>query len=162
MKDQKLAIIVVSWNTVDLLDGCLKSVRMEAAHLDQGWIKTYVVDNASTDGSASMVLANYPEVELIQNQDNLGFAGANNQAIRRSRSEYILLLNPDCELKPGSLRALIEFMDATPSAGAAGSRLVGPDRSLQPSAFPIMTLGREFWRLFHFDKLHHVSSYPLT
>ncbi|MCA9971002.1 MAG: glycosyltransferase family 2 protein [Anaerolineales bacterium] len=153
-----LSIIIVSWNTADLLQACLASVY---AHAPCCAYDVWVVDNASTDDSAGMVRQQFPQAQLIANTDNVGFARANNQAIAASRGRYVLLLNPDTEVKPGALQALVDFLDAHPRAGAAGSMLLNPDESLQPSCHPMPTLAREFWRLFHLDVVWSYGRYAM-
>lgn len=153
-----LSIIIVSWNTRELLDQCLASVFAEPF---DGTLEVWVVDNASTDGSPEMVQARYPQVRLIRNDSNPGFSGANNQAIRQAGGKYVLLLNPDTKVIPGALNTLVRFMQASPSTGAAGARLLNPDGSLQDSCFPSPTLFREFWRLFHLDTLVPLGVYPV-
>jgi GT2 family glycosyltransferase len=91
----------------------------------------------------------------------VGFAGANNRAIPLSLGRYVLLLNSDTEVRPGALTAMVGFLDQTPGAGAAGSRLTDPDGALQLSCDLMPTLFREFWRLFHFDKLARLASYDM-
>jgi len=89
----------------------------------------------------------------------MGFATANNQAIHRCNGRYILLLNPDTAVNPGALTTLVDFMDASPYTGAAGAKLINKDGTLQVSCFPRPTLMREFWRLFHLDKVWPLSFY---
>jgi len=125
-----LSICIVSWNTRELLDACLSSV---AEHSDDLEVETFVVDNASSDGSARMVREHHPDVILIENGRNVGFAAANNQAMERATGRYVFMLNPDTEVLPGALKALVDFMDAHPEAGAAGCRLVSPDGTRQKS-----------------------------
>jgi len=161
MSRPTLSIIIVNWNTHDLLARCLESVRDNIQTFERSNIETFVVDNASTDGSAAMVRECFPWVQLIENRGNVGFARANNQAIHQSRGRYVLLLNPDTEVVPGALQTLVRFMDEHPDAGAAGARLLNPDGSLQPSCHPFPTLFREFWRLFHLDALHPLARYPM-
>jgi GT2 family glycosyltransferase len=120
------------------------------------------VDNASSDGSAEMVKASFPQVRLIENQTNSGFAGANNLAVRQMSSKYVLLLNPDTLVKPDALNTLVDFMEDHPAAGAAGARLFNPDGTLQESCLPLPTLFREFWRLHHLDHIRPVGSYDMT
>jgi GT2 family glycosyltransferase len=153
-----LSIIVVNWNTRGLLAGCLASVY---AHPPKGKFEVFVVDNASTDGSVQLARESFPQVRLIENSENLGFARANNQAIRECTGRFVLLLNPDTEVQPGALETLIDFMDEQQAAGAAGARLVNPDGTLQPSCHPAPTLSRELWRLFHLDALHPYACYPM-
>lgn len=125
-----VSVIVVNHNTCDLLRDCLRSVREEAAGLP---VETIVVDNASSDGSAAMVRAEFPEVPLIESPSNLGFSKANNAGLRASSSPYTLLLNSDARLRPGALRAMTSFLEAHPDAGIVGPRLLNADGSLQLS-----------------------------
>jgi GT2 family glycosyltransferase len=107
-----------------------------------------VVDNASSDGSVEMVKKDFPQVKLIANKENVGFAKANNQGLKKIKSEYILLLNPDTRVKPGSLEKLIKFVREHPQAGIVGARLINPDGSAQPSVYHFPTLWRairEYW-----------------
>lgn len=149
-------IIIVSWNTKTLLANCLHSV-VEAT--PPGTYKIWVVDNGSTDGTQDMLASAYPQVRLIQNQENVGFARANNQAINEGAGKYVLLLNPDTIIHPGSLEIMKNFLRETPSAGAVGPLVYNPNGTLQTSAYPAPTLFRELWRLFHLDKLIPIGSY---
>ncbi|MCA9942490.1 MAG: glycosyltransferase family 2 protein [Ardenticatenaceae bacterium] len=155
----KLSIVIVSWNTKDLLDACLRSIY--AYPLDQPF-EVWVVDNKSSDDTVAMVQEHFPQVELIASEENLGFAGGNNRAIPHCQGEYVLLLNPDTEVKPEALNELVAFMDTHPEAGAAGSRLLNADETLQPSCHPRPTLSREFWRMFYLDKLLPYGSYDMS
>lgn len=118
-----------------------------------------MVDNASTDGSAAMVREHFPWVQLIENGENVGFAWANNQAIRQSRSRYVLLLNSDTEVYPGALEIQVQFMEQHPQAGGCGPRLLNADGSLQTSCHPMLTPEREFWRLTFLDRLWRRATY---
>lgn len=153
-----LSIVIVNWNTRELLEQCLCSVY---ASPPPGNFEVWVVDNASQDGSRDMVLDKFPSVHLLANDDNPGFARANNLALRKACGRYILLLNPDTVVMPGAFETLISFMEETPEAGGAGSRLVNPDRTLQVSCYPRPTLFREFWRMFHLDMIWHLGKYPM-
>lgn len=155
----KLSIIIVNWNTKNLLSDCIASVYDRALGDD---FELIVVDNDSSDGSQVMIRTQFPEVNLITNSNNPGFAKANNQALRICSGENILLLNPDTIVKPGAIETLVKFIDENPEAGAVGARLLNPDGSLQRSAYPKPTLFREFWRLFHLDKLMHLGKYPMN
>ncbi|MCB0193226.1 MAG: glycosyltransferase family 2 protein [Anaerolineae bacterium] len=157
-----LSIIIVSWNTRDLLLQCLESVYQESQTFPHLQIETWVVDNASTDDSVLQVKNKYPWVKLILNQDNVGFAGGNNQAIQQSTGRHVLLLNPDTVIKRDGLRSLVDFMDSHPQAGAAGSMLLNPDETLQTSCYPAPTLSREFWRLFHLDAIRPYGVYHMS
>jgi len=136
-----LAIVIVSYNTKALLRACLRALPAACAGLD--WHAT-VVDNASTDGSPEMVAAEFPQVELVRSSENLGFARANNLALRRARARHLLLLNPDTEAEAGSLARLVEFLDDNPDAGACGPKLLNTDGSLQRNGARFPTLLREF------------------
>ncbi len=143
-----MSIIIVNWNTRDMLAQCLASVY---AHPPGGEFEVLVVDNASSDDSALMVRARFPQVRLIQNTENVGFARANNQAIKKSLGRLVLLLNPDTKILPGTLQTLIDFIETHPEAGAIGPMILNPDFTLQSSCDPMPTLWREFWRLMHLD-----------
>ncbi len=154
-----LSIVIVNWNTCELLAQCLQSVYQTTTNLNA---ELLVVDNASNDGSSVMVSTRYPRVQLLQNAENVGFARANNQGIRSSIGRYVLLLNSDTEIRPGALETMIAFMDQHPDAAAAGARLLNADGSLQPSCHPILTAGREFWRLFFLEPLHRRATYDMA
>jgi GT2 family glycosyltransferase len=126
-----ISVVIVSFNTRELLRQCICILDREAVGLAY---ETVVVDNASEDGSADMIAAEFPDVNLIRSPVNLGFAAANNRAFRNVRGRYIVLLNPDAFVRPSALHNAIARMDATPRAGVGGGRLVGLDDSWQPSA----------------------------
>lgn len=132
-----LSVIIVNWNTGDLLRQCLESLRPQAA---TACFETLVVDNASKDGSGDMVQALFPEVQLIANAENLGFAAANNQAIRRARGRYLLLLNPDTIVMAGALQTMVGYLDQHLDVGALGCRLLNADGSVQTSCSHFPTL----------------------
>lgn len=155
-----LSIIIVNWNTRDLLAQCLESVGAELAECEGVSVETFVVDNASNDGSAAMVRERFPWVQLIENPSNLGFARANNQALQQATGRYAVLLNSDTQVLPGALQTLADFMDAHPQAGACGPLLLNADGSLQPSCHPVLTAGREFWRLLFLEPLARRATYP--
>ena len=123
----KLSVVVVNFNTRDLLRACLQSIGNSQ---DPPALELFVVDNASSDGSAAMVAEKFPWVHLIESEANRGYAHANNLALRRCTGEYWLLLNPDTVLPPAALRQMVEFMDRHPEAGAAGPKLVRQNGSL--------------------------------
>lgn len=130
-----LSLIVLSWNVRELLRGCLRSVGENVGTLERSNIEMLVIDNASTDGSADMVAAEFPEVRLIRNAENAGFARGNNAGIAASTGRYVLLLNCDTIVPAGALERLVAFMDAHPQAGACSPRLVRLDGTPQPYAF---------------------------
>jgi N-acetylglucosaminyl-diphospho-decaprenol L-rhamnosyltransferase len=153
-----LSIVIVSWNVAGLLADCLHSI---VAHPPAGEYEVWVVDNASQDDSVRMLREQFPEAHLIINEINVGFATANNQAIEAARGRYVLLLNPDTVVYPGTFQEMIDFLDQNPQAGAVGSLYESPDGSLQPSCFPYPTLSRELWRLLHLDRLVSYGIYPM-
>ncbi|MGI5837227.1 MAG: glycosyltransferase family 2 protein [Chloroflexota bacterium] len=132
----RLSTIIVSWNTRDLLERCIKSVLASIPESIQSEI--IVVDNASTDGSPEMVRSRFPEVSLLVNDRNVGFAEANNQAIRKSAGEYLLLLNPDTEIVGEAIPEMLRFIDQRPDIAVLGPKLLNPDGSVQSSrrSFP--------------------------
>lgn len=156
-----VSVVIVSWNTRDLLRNCLLTVDREARLLD-GELEVFVVDNGSTDGTVEMVRKSFPSVALIANTENAGFAAANNQALARCKGEYVLLLNPDTELKTGALGQMIRFLKSGVYVGAVGPLLISPDGSMQESCYPRPTLFRELWRLLYLDRLHRIAAYPMT
>jgi GT2 family glycosyltransferase len=125
---ERLSIVIVTWNVRDHLEGCLRSLA-DAGVPD--WARVVVVDNASTDGTAAMVERAFPFVELIQSGGNLGYTRGNNLALRRLRSEYVLLLNPDTVVPSGALEALVAEMDRDPRLGTVGPRQHGGDGRVQ-------------------------------
>ena len=125
-----LSIIAVNWNTKEHLLNCLSSVVDAADGYSQEII---VVDNASSDGSPDAVASQFPEVTLIKNTENLGFAKANNVGIRASTGRYLCLVNSDVVVIDNCIDALTKFMDENPSVGIASPRILNPDRTLQVS-----------------------------
>jgi hypothetical protein len=126
-----LSVIIVSYNTAELLRECLRKLFTSGYN---GSMEVFVVDNNSADDSAGMVCREYPQVTLIANRTNLGFAAANNQAWKKAKGDYILLLNPDAFVKPGAITNAVSFLESHPQCGLCGGRLVKPDGSLDPSA----------------------------
>ncbi|MEI6313424.1 MAG: glycosyltransferase family 2 protein [Syntrophus sp. (in: bacteria)] len=125
MNRTSLTIIVVNWNTVSLLRDCLDSLLGQEMGITHEII---VVDNASADGSPQMVAATFPSVRLICNNENLGFAKANNQAIKEAKGDYVLLLNSDTVVPDNQIFSeWLSFMDRHPEAGASGCRLIKAD-----------------------------------
>jgi len=129
-----LSVIIISFNTRDVLRRCLTSLVQEIASTPGYATEVLVVDNNSRDNSAEMVQTDFPQVQFLPSATNLGFAGANNLAIRHARGRYIVLLNSDAFLQPGSLLLAAQHMDSTPAAGLGGARLLGEDGTWQPSA----------------------------
>ena len=134
MKSPRTTVIIVNWNTRELLLACLSTL---AAHAPEAPV--IVVDNASADGSAEAVEVAYPQVRVIRNAENVGFARANNQGIRACETPYVWLLNSDTEVWPGALQALEAALDARPDAAVAGAGLWNPDGSPQACSFAFPT-----------------------
>lgn len=134
-----LSVVIVNWNTRELLRACLASLRtsLAASELSSELI---VVDNASADGSAAMVAAEFPEARLFANETNLSYAGGNNQGIAAATGEFILLLNPDTEVPVGAPDSLARLLRELPEAGAAAPALVFPDGRVQDSVRGFPTL----------------------
>jgi N-acetylglucosaminyl-diphospho-decaprenol L-rhamnosyltransferase len=146
-----LSIIIVNYNTRDLLRNCLRSVYANRGSLSY---EVYVVDNNSPDGSAQIVRDEFPQVTLIANERNLGYAYANNLALRRAQGRYVLLLNPDTILPETALQDAIGFMEAHSDAGMMGPKLVRQDGSLDLAArrsFPTPEVS--FYRLSGLSRL---------
>jgi hypothetical protein len=139
-----LSVIIISYNTRELLAQCLQSVaesagvelRVELSSQPEPssrLTEVLVVDNASSDGSAEMVRDRFPWVRLIQNQQNVGFAAANNQAIRKSRGRYLLLLNSDARLRPNAVQTMWALVEKNGAIGIVGPTLLNSDGSFQAS-----------------------------
>ena len=147
----KLSVIIVSYNVKHFLEQCLHSVRAAIAGIDT---EILVVDNASVDGSVKMVKEKFPEVICIANDDNPGFAKANNQAIRQSKGEYVLLLNPDTIVETDTFAKIIAFMESHPDAGGLGVKMVdGTGRFLPESKRGLPTPLVAFYKIFGLSRL---------
>ena len=137
MSQAPVTIAIVSWNTRDLLARCLDSLKPEH---DAGRADVWVVDNASEDGSPDLVRENYPWVNLVASEENLGFGRAVNVAANRTSSAWVAAANADIALHPGALQTLLEAGDRDARAGALAPRLVLPDGSTQHSVFAFPTV----------------------
>ncbi len=126
-----VSIVIVSFNTREVLRQCLQSAIDDAQNISSEII---VVDNASSDGSAEMVERDFPQVRVVRSAINLGFGGANNAALREARGRYFVLLNSDAFFAPGALALAIRHMDETPECGLGGCLLIGRDGQTQPSS----------------------------
>ena len=123
-----VSILIVNWNTKDLLEECLRSVY---THCDSALIQVIVVDNASSDGSADMVASTFPSVDLIRNDENAGFVKANNQAVAFATGRYLLLLNSDTKVLDDGLSELVAYMERSPDVGIVSGKVLNPDGSFQ-------------------------------
>ena len=124
----KLSIMIVTWNVRHRVLACLESIHADDSRPDTEII---VVDNASSDDTVQKVAARFPDVRLIANRENVGFPRANNQALALARGDLVLYLNPDTEVEPGTLARCVHELEADPSIGLVGCRLVHPDGRIQ-------------------------------
>ena len=120
----RVVVVIPNWNGHRYLEACLRSILAQ----DFSDFSVTVVDNGSTDGSAELVRGEFPQVHLVENQENRGFAAATNQGIRATDSEFVATLNNDTEVDPGWLAALVEAMDGDPRVGMCASKMVLADR----------------------------------
>lgn len=146
-----LTVIIVSYNTRELLRNCLRSL-FDAS--PAGGMRVVVIDNASADGSVEMVQSDFPQVQVIANRTNVGYAVAINQALRGLDTEFVLILNSDIEIIPGALDNLLEVMVQHPQAALIGPQLVLPDGKLQETWLNGFTLSSYARQQFFMDKLH--------
>ena len=154
----KLSIVIVSYNVRDYLENCLQSVSRALEGIEG---EVFVVDNHSDDDSVETVRSQYPWVRLIENQENMGFSRANNIAIRESRGEYVLLLNPDTIVEEATLREVLRFMEGHPKAGGAGVMMHNVDGSLAPeSRRALPTPWVSCLKMLGFTKRYYMSHLP--
>jgi hypothetical protein len=144
-----VTVSIVSFNTRDLLGACLRSVLKTA----EVGVEIVVVDNSSADGSADMVEREFPAVHVIRVPDNRGFAAANNLAIREASGRYILLLNPDTEVRPDTIVDLAVFLDSHPATGICGPRILYPDGRFQSCGYRFPTLMSEIRQSKNINRL---------
>ena len=158
-----VSIIIVSLNTAKVLRECMDCLERESVGLT---VETIIVDNGSRDDSVAMIRREFPQVTLIESPENLGFGRANNLAFEKAQGRYIVLLNSDAFLTPGSLRISVEKMDNDPLIGLAGGRLVGRDGSWQPSARMFPSILTDFFVLSglsnRFPKSHLFGRFDRT
>jgi len=145
-----LSIIIVTWNSEEFIRNYLDSILVSAGNLS---LEIIVVDNNSSDKTARIVEQFYPQVNLIQNKKNLGYAKANNQGIEEVRGEYLLLLNPDTQVLEDALSLMYEFMEENPEIGALGPKLLNPDKSVQPSCREFPTFSTLVWEFSGLSRL---------
>jgi GT2 family glycosyltransferase len=145
-----VSVLIVNWNTRDLLDRCLAAVYASDASLN---LEVIVVDNASSDGSAEFVRQKYPQVRLIENAANVGFARANNQAMQAARGRCLLLLNSDAFVNPDTIGVMARILEAIPDTGAVGCKLFYEDGRFQPSAYSFPSIATELWQILFLDRL---------
>ncbi|MDQ3015969.1 MAG: glycosyltransferase family 2 protein, partial [Bacteroidota bacterium] len=157
----RVSVIIVSYNVYPFLDNCLRSVQQAIKGID---CEIIVVDNASVDRTIPYLKEYFPQVKLIANQENVGFAKANNQGIDQSSGEFILLLNPDTIVSENTLKVCLNYMDQNVKAGAIGVKMIdGSGRFLPESKRGFPTLRASFMKmtgLYHlFPRSQYMNSY---
>jgi hypothetical protein len=150
-----LSNIIVSWNAKEYLDECLQSIDKNAPHFK---FETIVVDNASTDGAPDLVAEKYPQVHLIRNPENLGFAKANNVGIEKSEGKYVCLINSDAVVLKDCLDLMCRYMDEHPDIGVLGPKVLNRDGSLQPTCREFPTFWKNICNAMALNKLFPKSS----
>jgi N-acetylglucosaminyl-diphospho-decaprenol L-rhamnosyltransferase len=153
----EISVIILNWNTRDLLAQCLDSLEQHKADLQ---LEVIVVDNASTDGSQAMLQEKYPQVQLIANSQNVGFAKGNNQAMQIAQGDYFLLWNSDAFATPGAIQALLRLAEKEPKAGIIGAQLRNADNSFQASFTPFPNQWQEFLILTGLGRTLIGHAYP--
>ena len=153
----KISIIILNWNTRDLLAQCLDSIEQ---HKGEFQLEILVVDNASTDGSQAMLKEKYPQIQLIINSQNVGFAKGNNQAMQVAQGDYFLLWNSDAFAIPGAMQSLLYLAEKEPKAGIVGAQLRNADNSFQASYSPFPNQWREFLILTGLGRAFLDPAYP--
>lgn len=153
-----LSIIIVNFNTSQLLRNCLRSVYESINFCNLNEAEVIVVDNGSKDDSCKIVRREFPEIRLLSNKKNLGFASANNQGMREAKGKYILLLNSDTQVMKNSFASLLKEIEKDNKIGVVGGQLRNTDDSIQPSAgyFPIL-LKLFLWMSF-IDDIPYLTS----
>ena len=155
---KKVSVVIVSYNVCQLLDECLQSVQKALEGIDG---EIFVVDNCSTDKTVETLQPRYPEVHFVANRENVGFARANNQAIRESEAEYVLLLNPDTVVYEATIRETLAFLDAHPQAGGAGVRMLTREGDSAPeSRRAVPTPWIAFLKMIGFSRRYYMSDLP--
>ncbi len=154
----KLSIVIVSYNVRRYLDKCLESVATALEDIDY---EVFVVDNASSDDTMTYLPPRYPWVHFIANDENVGFARANNLAIRQAQGQYVLLLNPDTTVGEHTLRGAVAFMDAHPEAGGAGVKMHNEDGTVAlESRRAIPTPWVSALKMLGFTRRYYMSHLP--
>ena len=155
MSNPEISIVIVSWNCWEFLPAGLDSIFQQIVPEKE----VIVIDNDSSDGTAQKVSQQYPQVKLIVNPHNSGYARACNQGIKEAQGDFVLLLNPDTLLQPESLSKMGQFMKDNPEVGALGPQLLNPDGSIQPSCRRFPTYSTLIWEFTGLSRLF--SSHPL-
>ncbi len=160
LKDNSMAvqitvsIIIVNWNTRDILKGCLASIRQET----RTTYEVIVVDNDSSDGSAEMIKKEFPETILVENNRNRGFAAANNQGLEVARGQRLLLLNPDTIILENAVDVMLFWLDEHPDVGCVGCQVWEDERTIQKTCFAEPGLWHVFLIEFGLQKMFPMNS----
>ena len=154
----KLSVVIVNYNVRLLLEECLRSVDKALEGIEG---EVFVVDNNSSDDSVAYLQPRFPWVKFIANKENVGFARANNQAIRQSEAQYVLLLNPDTVVYENTLRESVAFMDSHPEAGGVGVRMLTREGEPAPeSRRAVPTPWIAILKMIGFSKKYYMSHLP--
>lgn len=151
-----LSIVIISYNTVDMTGDCIRSIYENKGGLN---VQIIVVDNDSVDDSVPMIEEHYPEVELIVNTKNTGFATANNQGFGLAKSELVLLLNSDTLILKDVLQKSVDYMQSNNNVGALGCRVLNTDLTMQSTCSGYPTLARLFFLTVGLDRLRSFSAF---
>jgi hypothetical protein len=166
-----LSIVIVSWNTRDLLRRCLASIRANHGDLE---VEVVVVDNGSHDGTPAMIRGEFPDVVLVEPGENLGFSRGNNVGLARARGQWLMLLNPDTEIVGDALPTLVSFLEDQPHVGVVGPQIFYGDGSRQPTrhrfptvltlflaSTPLHQLARPVLRSYYMENRPHDQPQPV-
>lgn len=137
VRDIDVSVIIVNWNTRDITCECLQSVYDQTHNIT---FEVILVDNDSSDGSVEAIRSQFPQVQLIENKDNKGFAAANNQGFELARGRYVLLLNPDTVVLDGAIQKTVAFMDTRSDAAVVGIRNDDRDGNLAKNCFQFASI----------------------
>lgn len=149
-----ISVVIVNWNTKDMLLECLRSLENQTGNFKK---EVIVVDNGSTDGSQEAVREIFPEVQIIENNANLGFAKANNIGMKASKGRYVCLVNSDVKVLDGCLDRLIRYMDQDVSIGIIGPKILWPDMTLQDSCRKCPSIWNNICEFVHLNRLFPTS-----
>lgn len=154
-----ITIVIVNYNGYEYTSQCIDSIYQHQPKLS---FEIVVVDNASTDNSADMLVTQYPEIRLVRSKENRGIAGGNNLGIQAGIGRFVLLLNNDTEVQPGAIDKVAEFLEQNPEAGGVGGNLINPDGTFQSGACPFPSLVEEFLNITKLGLLlwKYYPSYP--
>lgn len=144
MSESVVSVVIVTWNSAAFIGPCLAALRATT----RAAVECFVVDNGSSDATVRIVREQYTWATLLETGRNLGFAAANNLGLRRARGRYLLLLNPDTEIRPGAVDALAALFDRRKEAGAVGAQLLNTNGSVQYSTYRLPTARTLAWEYF--------------